>query len=127
MKGTSTELRRKIIGRHSVYFFLFMYTSVINSIAITANAKGWGIYAFNTDADRDWVITWRGMLKPASIGYMLYYVCGVSLALVRLFEPIVYSTFKSDVKILCLKCVRSKRRKRREIVNKNQFAKEGLT
>ena len=127
MKGTSTELRRKIIGRHSVYFFLFMYTSVINSIAITANAKGWGIYAFNTDADRDWVITWKDMFKPASIGYVVYYACGVSLALVRLFEPIVYQTFKSDLKILYLKCVRSKKRKRREIVNKDQFAKEGLT
>lgn len=56
MRGTSTELRRKIVGRHSVYFLLFIYISFVNSMAITAAQDGWGIFSFNTN--QSWIESW---------------------------------------------------------------------
>ena len=90
MKGTSNDLRKKVLYRHITYFFLYMIVMLgifvdlynINDYFID-NLSRKGFYAFN---------------------FIAFEFIGVFIALVRISEPIVYQEFKATVShFLCCK------------------------
>ena len=55
MKGTSSELRKKVVSRHIAYFSIYSYMSLLNVV---------GFYiGFNDFEDRYKINTWMGLLE----------------------------------------------------------------
>ena len=100
LRGTSQQLRKRIIYRHIAYFSFYSYQQFVNTFVIF---NGLGAVE-----KRYQVNTWVGLVQWEVVLGFLYYVCGLMLAVVRFREPYVWTKFTNSFKKLCCKKKRNK-------------------
>ena len=92
-EGTSTDLREKVRKRHYLYFAL--YLGIILQVAY--NQFSLALESL-FPADQQWI--------AFTLEVIVFELIGVPLALIRLFEPYVFQTFKKEVRLLVYKARR---------------------
>ena len=113
-KGTSPNIRRKILLRHYLYFVFFMVIASVYYISYVDNKNPLLDMANYKD---------RSTFKWWIFYYFTYQLAGTFLALIRVSEPYVFWHLKRDIFMTCF-CKRKLSKKSQK--NRPKFSRESL-
>ena len=113
-KGTSPNIRRKILVRHYLYFLFFMVIASVYYLSYVDNKNPF----LDINKNRD-----RASHKWWVFYFFMYQLAGTFLALIRISEPYVFWHLKRDIYKRCF-CKRKLSKK--SIKNRPKFSRESL-